>query len=388
MSTTNLNEKDQNIKQIAISDLCLDPLNPRFGADKDETFLQDKILKHIVENFSVEDVLSSISVNGFFKSEPLICFPGDGEYKGKYIVAEGNRRLAACIILSGDPRAKEFSKRTEAYQAIWEAHGKKSFDPVPVIVYDKQNQEKELLSFLGVRHIAGSQKWDSYAKAAWVAEVIDNSQLSIDDVVSMIGDSAGTASRLLEGYYIVQQLQSAGLFEPKHSMRKGRGSSALFPFSWVYTLIGYTSVREYLKLDDFTHPNKKPLKDDSLQDAANLFDAMFGNRALGKVPQLNDSREIGELAKVVSNKYTAEQLITGKRVRDIAVDLLPIEKRLSSQLTQARHILRDVSNVISESKIDVEVAKELLDNLTFLRRIAKAIDETLNKVVGGDADEL
>lgn len=381
-------DNDQNIIEIAISDLCLDPRNPRFGSDKEEDEPQEDVLKRIVDNFSIEDVLSSISVNGFFKSEPLICFSGEGKYKGKYIVAEGNRRLAACIILSGDPRAKAFSKRTEAYKSIWEAHGRKRFNPVPVIVYDKHEQEKELLSFLGVRHIAGSQKWDSYAKAAWVAEVIESAQLSIQDVVSMIGDSAGTASRLLEGYYIVQQLQRAGLFEPNNSMRKGRGSSAQFPFSWVYTLIGYTSVREYLQLDEFTHPNKNPLKDESLQDAANLFDAMFGNSASGKVPQLSDSREIGELAKIVANKNTAEQLSTGKRVRDIVVDLLPIEKRLSSQLTQARIILRDVSSVINESDIDVDIARELLDNLTFLRRIAKAIDEALNKVIGGDRDEL
>lgn len=364
---------DDNIKHIALGDLLLDPDNPRFGSSKGSTCDQAEILDNIVSTFSIEDVLSSIAFNGYFPSEPLICYEAED---GKYIVAEGNRRLAACLILKGDVRAKNQKRRTETMRKVWAKHGSKGFDPVPVITFKKGAQDKELLSYLGVRHIAGSHKWDSYAKAAWVASVVESGAVSLNDVVAMIGDSTKTAERLLEGYYLVSQLENEGAFNPANSIRKGRGSAASYPFSWVYTLLGYKSVRTFLGLsDDAPHPD--PLEKSKIPDAAMLLDAMFGNKATGSIGNLGDSREISALARVVAEPHTVEQLRAGKNVKTISAELLPLEKRLFAGLNNARAALREIAGLLSEEDVAHDVAMNLQEQLVHIRRSAKDINDKL-----------
>ena len=236
-----------------LADLLLDRENPRFGL-LDGKLNQADILDHIVNTFGVDDVLSSLSVNGYFHAEPLVCRKDPNS--DKLTVVEGNRRLSACLIITGDARAARQTKRTAEYRGIWEKHEKPTIEPVPVIIYDESKEKSSILSYLGVRHIASAQPWDSYAKAAWVAKVFEeDNNLELNDVALMIGDKHQTISKLLEGYYLIQQLEEAGEFVPENSQRKGRGSVSSYPFSWVYTMLGYSTARKFLGLTD-SQPKK------------------------------------------------------------------------------------------------------------------------------------
>lgn len=163
----------KEIERVALDKLLLDDTNPRFGY-VGQTGNQTGLLDLIVDKFGVEDVLGSIAANGYFDAEPLVCKPAK---EGTYVVAEGNRRLSACLILTNDARAKNQATLGQRYRAIWESHGKPPIDPVPVIVFHEHDNQA-LLSYLGVRHIAAAQPWDSYAKAAWL-------QKSLKEAVSL-----------------------------------------------------------------------------------------------------------------------------------------------------------------------------------------------------------
>src|SRR5687767_6135272 len=88
---------DRPAKLIALSNLDLDSRNPRFGGVTSGEASQKDILAHIVENFTVNDVISSLSVNGYFRAEPLVGRRIDKT--DRYVIVEGNRRLTACLIL-------------------------------------------------------------------------------------------------------------------------------------------------------------------------------------------------------------------------------------------------------------------------------------------------
>ncbi|PID95816.1 MAG: hypothetical protein CSA85_00445 [Alphaproteobacteria bacterium] len=88
-----------------------------------------------------------------------------------------------------------------------------------------------MLSYLGVRHIAAAQPWDSYAKASWVATITDETGMPVSKITEMIGDQHSTVVRLLEGYRFIRQLIENGEFRPEDSQRKGRGSVSEYPFS-------------------------------------------------------------------------------------------------------------------------------------------------------------
>ena len=126
-----------------LTDLHFDARNPRFGPTetpfKDET----KVLDYIVETFGVEDVLSSLAVNGYFESEPLIGIKEAGK-EGIHIL-EGNRRLAACLILDRDPRSKNQKRRREYYGIIHSKHDNKPVNPVPVFVFEGPTASRDLL---------------------------------------------------------------------------------------------------------------------------------------------------------------------------------------------------------------------------------------------------
>jgi hypothetical protein len=234
----------------SLSQLLLDATNPRLGKQCQPEEKQSQVLDTIVDVFGVDDVLSSIAVNGYFDAEPLV-----GIKEGKNIrIKEGNRRLASCLILAGDPRARNQSKRTSEYKALQAKYRNQPITEVPVLVHDDQS---DLLSYLGVRHIAAAQPWDSFAKAAWVAEVLETDKLTLVEVSQMIGDQYRTVPRILEGYYLINQLIDSGQFTPSQSFRPGRGSNPEYPFSWVYTALGYKPIRNWLDLGDLAEGKAK-----------------------------------------------------------------------------------------------------------------------------------
>lgn len=375
---------DNNLSELSLDKLLLDGKNPRFG-DLEKSASQILILDHIVEKFGVDDVLSSLAVNGYFTAEPLVCKKTSSSEE--YTVVEGNRRLAACLILIGDSRASHQSKRTQQFQSIWKAHGKKSINPVPVIIFNASGKsQKEILSYLGVRHIASSQPWDSYAKANWVAKVVQENDLNLEDVALMIGDQHKTIIRLLEGFYFIEQLIETGNFRPEDSVRRGRGSVSTYPFSWVYTLLGYSSTRKYLGLSEQT-PTKNPIAPKNLSRGALVVKAMFGDNSRGKSALISDSRELGDLASTFADPIKLELLAQGKSVSEIIRLSMPIDDRLREGLAQIREIQNDLINGLTESTISKKIAEPLVELARKNKRSSQEIEMKLSIAAGKDAEE-
>lgn len=363
-----------------LDELLLDPDNPRFGR-RDKLGTQKNILDFIVDNFGVDDVLSSIAVNGYFDAEPLVCrLESSGD---RATVVEGNRRLAACLIITGDERASNQAKRSERYSQMWKDYGEPRIEPVPIILYPADQPRSDILAYLGVRHIASSQPWDSYAKAAWVAQVKQDSDLDIGEISEMIGDEHNTIARLLEGFYLVDQLCSAGQFRPENSVRRGRGSVTEFPFSWVYTILGYAQVREFLGIVD-SAPREKPLEADHIENGGLLLKFLFGNKSEGKNSSITDSRQLGALATALASRRKIQMLEQGKSLDEISTLTQPLDRRLSDGLSTVEEILKDLIGRLSAEALNPENATEIVSSIGAIRRLAANIEKTILEVVSGD----
>jgi hypothetical protein len=359
-----------------LSKLLLDKDNPRFGFPNRATISQEEILDQIVEKFGVDDVLSSLAVNGYFKVEPLVCRRSPGDF---LTVAEGNRRLAACLILSGDQHAVRHKARTEQSREIWDAHKRPQIDPVPVIICEGPAEEQALLSYLGVRHISSAQPWDSYAKAAWVARVVEQQQLSVADVALMIGDQHRTIRRLLEGYYFAKQLIEEGQFRPTDSIRKGRGSVTEYPFSWVYTILGYSAARRFLGLDEDATDDTRPLRREMLSNGGLVIRAMFGDRSKGRSAAIEDSRDLGDLAAALTDPEKVSLLESGRSLAETTRITQPIGQRLRAGLTQVREIQTDLLAGITERPLDGAVAEPLVDLARRNQRTSTTLAEKIRQ---------
>ena len=384
MATKEPSLANREVDRIDLSLLLLDEENPRFGL-QDAGRSQAELLDHIVQKFGVDDVLSSLSVNGYFEAEPIICRRRPNS--SKFVVIEGNRRLAACLILVQDQRAANHVIRSEQYRSRWATHDNPPVNPIPAIVFGADEQQRAILAYLGVRHIASAKPWDSYAKAAWVARVVEADELSIQQVAEVIGDRQRTVNRMLEGYYLVDQLTTSGHFQPDNSVRKGRGSVTAYPFSWVYTILGYTSVREFLQLgDDDAHKN--PLQPHRLEDAGLVMRSMFGDRSKTRNGAIDDSRRLGGLASAFSMPDKVRLLEQGKTLEEIEFLTQPIEKRLSDGMAIIRDELRDLIGRLSEQEIDGDAADDLLPAATRNRRLATELERKLKEIVLGGDDDL
>lgn len=369
---------------LPLSQLHLDGSNPRLGAKAGQFANEVDILDTVVNVFGIDDVLSSLAVNGYFEAEPLVGVRTGRD--GAIRIAEGNRRLAACLILAGDKRARNQEKRTREYQTLQSRYNRPPVVKVPVRVL---SDDHSLLSYLGVRHIAAAQPWDSYAKAAWVARVLEQSKLALEHVSEMIGDQHQTVARALEGYYFINQLIKAAQFSPADSLRPGRGSNPEYPFSWVYTALGFAPIREWLGLADLAQKGreKEPIKGaDKLGEAAELLVFLFGSKSRSRQPAISDSRKIADLARAVANPESRRLLKRGKRVEEVEDLLKPAKDRVADSLLDAQESLKNALSPISQGEIGTQEAADLLEPSKRVRSLAVDINKRVIDLTQGDED--
>jgi hypothetical protein len=101
------------IKYIETSKLEFDPENPRFYRLNDRAGSDTAVIEEMLDDESVQDLMLSIGEQGYFPGEPLLVVK-----KGKkFVVVEGNRRLAAVKLLNGDLVAPK--KKEKAYKSYW-----------------------------------------------------------------------------------------------------------------------------------------------------------------------------------------------------------------------------------------------------------------------------
>lgn len=361
----------KQVDLIPLGLLDFDVDNPRFGAEVGARQSQQQVLNHLVMTFGIDDVISSIAVNGYFVAEPMICRKaGD-----RFVVVEGNRRLAACLILAGDKRAADQRALTLHYKQLQASAKKSPFEKVACIVFDDQDSKHELLAYLGVRHIASSQSWDSYAKAAWIARAVEEHKISLADIAAMTGDQNKTVSHLLEGYYFIRQLIENEYFDPNNSQRKGRGSNPKFPFSWVYTLLFSATARQYVGLDG--EPRPDPIPKAKLPQAGKLIERMFGTPT--KPAAISDSREISRLARILDDSNKVALLETGRHIDEIEFEVQPIGDKLRVGIQECRDKLSALTSSVAATPPDRSEAEQVRSAALALAHLATDLFKKLDE---------
>ena len=377
--------KHKAVQYINIEDLELDVENPRFGEDSSSSDTQVDVLNNIVKNYGVTDVISSIAVNGYFSAEPMVVRKNNNK---KFTVMEGNRRLAACLILKNDDRARDQVNLHQQYIDKYNSHGCPKIDPVPAIVFEDDDgvDKKSLISYLGVRHIVSTKDWDSYAKAAWISRTIKEGDMSVSDISTMIGDRNSTIKRLLSGYNFIKQMESAGKYNKDDSVKKGRGSNTSYPSSWVYTLLSYKSIQDFVGLSDNpTDPN--PIDEKKLDNAKLLMTAMFGNKNKGQNSQVKDSRNLGVLAEIVASPEKVILLKQGKDVEDINDLTQPIGDRLTSLMLEIRSKLDECLTRVGREDLPMQDAIQLNIYLEQISKQFRSFRVSINEAITGSDSE-
>ncbi len=177
-----------------------------------------------------------------------------------------------------------------------------------------------------------------------------------------------------------------GQFRPDQSQRKGRGSNPEYPFSWVYTALDNPPIREFVGfIEKDGTPDEQPVPEDKLEHAGLVMRFMFGDKNRGVPAVVEDSRDIGELAKVVRDTVLCSRLKEGKALRLVMEEARPSVERLQEGFQKVADQLKDLLGLIVPGTLKADTALSLIESARTVSNLArKALSDLKTIAAGGD----
>ena len=285
-------------RDIAVSDLYFDPENPRFAALSFDKSNENEVIKYMLSEQSLIDLIVSIAEQDFFPGEPLLVYQNSD---GKMIVVEGNRRLSALKILQ-NPELSSLP----SIQAIVNEQSTHRPSRVPCLEFCCR---EDILGYLGFKHITGTKSWGSLEKAIYLnqlksllleqrPELSGNNDEIHKILARQIGSKAPTVGKTLAAYYIYEKgKDEKGTFFDIQGLDQKQ-----VDFSLIYTALTSPSVYKYVGLESASDVDQRNF---NYAHGKDLFIWLFREDAHGKTPVL-DSRQIPILARVLENQKSIE----------------------------------------------------------------------------------
>ncbi len=267
---TNLQNEHRQIEPRPVTSLLLDWRNPRLALDTDPG--QDVVLKKMYQAEALDELAVSFVRNGYFWEEPLVVVPA--EQHGKFVVVEGNRRLATLRLLL-DPEARTLVSATGFPEV--KAPEAEKLKVVPTVLYGSPEQ---VVPYLGFRHITGVKKWDPYSKARYVAQLIEAGR-PISQIEDSIGDSERTVKKLYQAYVLLSQIKEELDIDDKEIRAN---------FSLLEVALGQQPIKTFLGVSKPLPTGKidRVVPENKLENLSDIISWVFGNRDRGE--QANNLR--------------------------------------------------------------------------------------------------
>lgn len=288
--------------EVSVDWLTLDPDNPRLVPSSGLT--NEEIVATLYDRSDLKELIQSISENGYMDIEPLIVWLKKGD--SKFTVIEGNRRLAT-ISLFRDPKLVESINKNNSngisikLPVLSDEH-ESSLDSVSVYRIESRKESRQ---FVGFKHINGTAKWTSYAKAKFAADWYKeyreegNRDEYISHIARMIGDNHNTVKRMVFAIYVIEQADINELFSIEDCW------SGRFGFSHLYVALTRASYMRFLGLEvgwAKYDPEPNPVPEDKLDNLREIFLWIYGSKSDSIRPIIESQNpDIKRLGEVISN---------------------------------------------------------------------------------------
>ena len=290
------NEPPSNIVWVNTDDLLFDPENPRLVEHLDGGVPnQVELLRILWQHMAADELALSIAASGYFDYEPLFVVP----HGKKYHVIEGNRRLAAVRLLV-DETARTRLRANDLPSLSASAIAKLQF--LPVI----KTSRKDAWQYLGFKHVNGPAKWDSFAKAQYVAQVHKEFRVPLEDIARQIGDKHQTVQRFYRALMVIEQAEAAKVFS-----RVDRYKSH-FSFSHLYTGLDYEGIASFIGLKDVSAESTQPVPRKNIRQLGELLVWLYGDKTLEKAPVVESQNpHLRQLDEVLKDSSATDSLRAG-----------------------------------------------------------------------------
>ena len=338
----------------SLKNLCLDPNNYRFidaetYAPVDDTDIINEdvqrrtsslILGKNAEN--IRDLIDSFRKNGFL---PVDQIQVRQLTNGKYLVVEGNRRVACLKWL----------------QRRWKDEGydigkltPEVFSNVPLVAYQGADEAHHLI-VMGLKHISGNKKWPPINQAELIRTLKEKHGLNREEICESIAIGTREYNRIINTLEIIDEYKKSEFRDQFSSER----------FTLFHEIVRSRAVRDWIHWD---YNNFRLAGDRANLDR--LFswiseDEEFGEdedelETLKKLePVITRSSQIKELAKLISDETALANLDTTRNLSEatLASEVLSKDKvkNAISIIGQEVNTLFNISRHVSDAnKADIE----------------------------------
>ncbi len=277
--------------------LLLDPNNYRFHdiqgykqvaqrSRYHEPGVQDRAIQLLqeTESFELGALRDSILSNGYVPIEQIVAehFDDDGG-SPRYLVIEGNRRVAAVKTLIRDHNAGAADIPAEVYQSVVKL-------PVVEITGTHDERLHYQKTLMAIRHVAGIREWGPYQQAKLVVELFEREEHAFGVVAQRIGISAPEVARRYRASKALQQMEDDDEFS-EHALPR--------LYSFFHEAVSQPKVREWLKFSDETYRAEDG-------EAKRLFYELLSPREVegtAQPPKLqNANRQVRQLKDIVDKE--------------------------------------------------------------------------------------
>ena len=348
------------VEHLKIQDLTFDPQNPRFYRLNNPGSTSE-VLEEMLDKEGVQDLMLSIGQKGYFAGEPLLVVSPNG--RAPFVVVEGNRRLAAVKLLSAELLPPD--RRKKSIEILRNEAQHTSFNlGLPCLIYKNR---KDVLRYLGYRHITGIKEWDALSKAKYLDELKNEFYLNLEDTKQMKALANDIGSR---SDYVGQLLTALGLYI------RAEGTNSFFglpiavkdiEFSYITTALNYVSICEWLGLESKTDVHMENLKEDNLKRAFGWF---FSKDELGRTI-LGESRNLSELSSIVTSKTAVKMLEKTRNLQEAYLYTDGPQKALETAMQQAHDRILTVWRMVPDTdqitSTHIELAKKMAEDTRQIR---------------------
>jgi hypothetical protein len=322
------------IEMIRVKDLEFDRRNPRLAGYGVRANTPDEdVIEILWEEMAVDEVAMSIAASGYWSQEPLIV----AVEKGKNVVIEGNRRLAAVRALL-EPAMATSVGTTLGSNLQPEIIA--TLDPLPAILTTRVDSWR----YLGFKHVNGPARWGSYAKAEYIRRVHSEYNISLPDIARQIGDRHRTVQRLYRAMMVLNQAVKQKAYSLDDRAKKN------LAFSHLYIGLDYDGFQGFLKLRPEEEESDRPVPANKLDNLKQLLIWLFGSQREKRAPIIHSQNpDLKNLDKVLKSEEACRALLRGSSLDDASVLADPAKDRLRAGLLDAKNLLQTARGIVSEA---------------------------------------
>lgn len=356
------------IQHIEAEKLHFDQHNPRLVEFLNNSKEED-ILNYLWSNMAVNELVLSILANGFFPNEALYVV----KEKEQLVVVEGNRRLAAVKAILNPDAIKNGGMNKYRDRITPDLVQRLSLE-LPIILL---NNREEAWRYIGFKHVNGAAKWDSYAKAEYIAQVFNNYHVSLEEIALQIGDSNQTTQKLYQGLMVLNQADRETDFKKDDVYNKR------IYFSHIYTAINYTSMQEYLGLDA-SNMSTSPIPKENLKKLEEVMVWLLGSKKRDLPPVIKSQNPgVRQLCQVLQSPDAIQYLRIHNDL-DMAYDWSQDGLNVFHEaLVSAQASLQKAMSKISSYDGSESLLKTALDMANDADILFKTMKEKKNSILNG-----